>query len=46
MSVVVRMLKEPMGGSVRVVGAPGGGAVFQLLLPEAISRSADDPPLG
>jgi signal transduction histidine kinase len=30
---VVRLLLERMGGSARVVAAPGGGADFQLILP-------------
>jgi two-component system OmpR family sensor kinase len=31
---VVRLLIEAMGGRVQVVAHPGGGADFQLLLPE------------
>jgi signal transduction histidine kinase len=36
---VVRLLLERMGGSARVVAAPGGGADFQLILP-ALNRSS------
>ncbi|MFJ9572787.1 ATP-binding protein [Streptomyces bacillaris] len=41
---LVRRLAERQGGSVSVAGADGGGAVFTVVLPEALAGPVEPPP--
>ncbi|MFJ4824423.1 ATP-binding protein [Streptomyces bacillaris] len=41
---LVRRLAERQGGSVSVAGADGGGAVFTVVLPEALTGPVEPPP--
>ncbi|AXI74469.1 ATP-binding protein [Streptomyces cavourensis] len=41
---LVRRLAERQGGSVSVAGADGGGAVFTVVLPEALAGPVESPP--
>ncbi|MFE1442092.1 ATP-binding protein [Streptomyces sp. NPDC058739] len=42
---LVRRLAERQGGSATVADAPGGGAEFTVVLPEALDASAQEPAL-